>query len=225
MLAGVLVYLSATVISAYMPNGAAISVDNAQLSVLLPSQVIAKISLADVYGQSHSVQSVPSNAKTFSSNIKETIVHIKTPQEQPQDIAANFEDEMYDRLYDSTVSMEAAPAVECSQNDKILIARVVYAEARGEPFEGQVAVATVVLNRYVCGKFGNSISSVVFAPEQFAVSGRYNEKMLKAVEEAIDRMGEYPDNLLFFQASTRKTWRNFVYFDRIGGHTFFCSAE
>lgn len=35
-----------------------------------------------------------------------------------------------------------------SKEDKVLIARVVYAEARGESFEGKVAVAAVILNRY-----------------------------------------------------------------------------
>ncbi len=111
-----------------------------------------------------------------------------------------------------------------SEEEKIFIARVVYAEARGEIFEGQVAVATVVLNRFESGKFGSSIKRVVFSRSQFAVSGKHSAQGMVAVEIAIQRMGDYPDNMFYFQASTRKTWRNFVYLERIGGHSFYCAA-
>jgi hypothetical protein len=114
---------------------------------------------------------------------------------------------------------------EYSEGEKIYMARCVYAEARGESFEGQVAVATVIINRFESGKFGSSVKKVVFARNQFAVSKRYNDKILAAVEEAIERRGDYPDNMFYFQASKRKTWRNFVYYKRIGGHSFYCSAK
>lgn len=112
-----------------------------------------------------------------------------------------------------------------SEEEKIFIARVVYAEARGEIFEGQVAVATVVLNRFESGKFGSSVKRVVFARSQFAVSRKHSEQGMLAVEMAIQRRGDYPDNMFYFQASKRKTWRNFVYLERIGGHSFYCAAS
>lgn len=58
-----------------------------------------------------------------------------------------------------------------SYEDKVLIAKTVWAEARGECFEGKVAVAAVILNRYCSGKsyFGiESIENVVTKPHQFA---------------------------------------------------------
>lgn len=112
-----------------------------------------------------------------------------------------------------------------SEEEKIYIARVVYAEARGEVFEGQVAVATVVLNRFESGLFGKSVKRIVFARSQFAVSKRYNDKVMEAVEAAIERKGDYPDNMYYFQASKSKKWRNFVYHTRIGGHSFYCAAH
>lgn len=48
-----------------------------------------------------------------------------------------------------------------------LLARVVYGEARGEPYTGQVAVAAVVLNRVKSSKFPNSISGVVYQSGAF----------------------------------------------------------
>ncbi|MGI6213955.1 MAG: spore cortex-lytic enzyme [Christensenellales bacterium] len=48
-----------------------------------------------------------------------------------------------------------------------LLARCVYAEARGEPYTGQVAVAAVVLNRVKDSRFPNTISGVIYQPYAF----------------------------------------------------------
>ena len=54
-----------------------------------------------------------------------------------------------------------------SGTDEYLLAKVVYSEARGEPYSGQVAVAAVVLNRVASPDFPNSISGVVYQPWAF----------------------------------------------------------
>ena len=56
-----------------------------------------------------------------------------------------------------------------SGGDVDLLARVVYGEARGEPYEGQVAVAAVILNRVRSASFPNTISGVVYQPGAFDV--------------------------------------------------------
>lgn len=48
------------------------------------------------------------------------------------------------------------------------LALSVYWEAKGEPLEGQLAVAQVILNRVERGRFGDSICGVVKAPRQFS---------------------------------------------------------
>lgn len=50
-----------------------------------------------------------------------------------------------------------------------LIARVVYAEAKGEPFEGKVAVAAVILNRVQHPEFPDTVRGVIFEPRAFCV--------------------------------------------------------
>ncbi len=54
-----------------------------------------------------------------------------------------------------------------NSNDLYLLAKCVYAEARGEPYEGQVAVAAVVLNRVEDPNFPNTIYGVVYQPWAF----------------------------------------------------------
>ena len=60
-----------------------------------------------------------------------------------------------------------AYAVSASSNEKQLLARAVNGEARGEPYEGQVAVAAVILNRVRHSSFPNTISGVIYQPGAF----------------------------------------------------------
>ncbi len=55
-------------------------------------------------------------------------------------------------------------------HDLEILARTVYGEARGETFEGQVAVARVIVNRWKSGKWfaGGSIASTAVMPQQFS---------------------------------------------------------
>ncbi len=58
-----------------------------------------------------------------------------------------------------------------------LLARLISAEARGEPYEGQVAVGAVVLNRIQHPSFPNSIAEVIYQPGAFSCldDGHFNE--------------------------------------------------
>ncbi|MCQ6557855.1 spore cortex-lytic enzyme [Paenibacillus mendelii] len=79
-----------------------------------------------------------------------------------------------------------------SANDLKIMANAVYGEARGEPYEGQVAVAAVILNRLKSPSFPNSISGVIFQPGAFTAvaDGQIwltpNEKASRAVQDAIN---------------------------------------
>ncbi|MBE7042946.1 MAG: spore cortex-lytic enzyme [Ruminococcaceae bacterium] len=55
-----------------------------------------------------------------------------------------------------------------SNSDLELLARCVSAEARGEPYQGQVAVAAVILNRVNSASFPGSIAGVVYQPGAFS---------------------------------------------------------
>lgn len=55
-----------------------------------------------------------------------------------------------------------------SKDDAYLLACIVYSEAGGESYEGQLAVANIVLNRLYKGSWGGSVTSVIYAPGQFS---------------------------------------------------------
>ena len=54
-----------------------------------------------------------------------------------------------------------------SSSDTNLLAKLIYAEARGESYTGQVAVGAVVLNRVKSSSFPNTISGVIYQPYAF----------------------------------------------------------
>lgn len=54
--------------------------------------------------------------------------------------------------------------------EKLCLAQVVYYEARGEPVEGQVAVAEVVVNRAQSDAYPSSLCAVAYQPGQFALT-------------------------------------------------------
>ena len=54
-----------------------------------------------------------------------------------------------------------------NSSDVYLLAKCIYAESRGEPYLGQVAVGAVVLNRVKSSVFPNSISGVIYQPYAF----------------------------------------------------------
>lgn len=79
-----------------------------------------------------------------------------------------------------------------NSNDEYLLARLVYGEARGEPYTGQVAVAAVVLNRVKSSSFPNTIAGVIYQSGAFtAVSDGQinltpNATALRAARDAMN---------------------------------------
>lgn len=121
------------------------------------------------------------------------------------------------------------PAEKCRYGDlvlteaeKHLLARLICMEAGSEPFEGQQAVAEVVLNRLHSGRFQSSIYNVIHAPDQFpSVPNLYlaepSYSQYKAIEQALNGPYVLPDDVVFFA----KFKVNENLWGKIGSH-YFC---
>ncbi|MDO6849394.1 cell wall hydrolase [Priestia megaterium] len=115
-----------------------------------------------------------------------------------------------------------------SESDKDLLARLVQAEAKGEPYAGKVAVATVVLNRVDSDSFPNSIHDVIYQGTQFTPvqNGEINKaadaEAKKAVNEALAFRGQGKGSLFFFNPDkTSDQWlRQKQVTITIGNHVF-----
>ena len=97
-----------------------------------------------------------------------------------------------------------------STSDIQLMARAINGEARGEPYEGQVAVGAVILNRVKDSRFPNSISGVIYQPGAFtAVSdGQINaaisedSTVYKAAQDAMNGWDPTGGCVYYFNPST-----------------------
>ena len=89
-----------------------------------------------------------------------------------------------------------------------LLARLIYGEARGEPYTGQVAVGAVVMNRVKSSSFPNTISGVIYQSGAFdAVSdGQINlspdSTAKKAAQDAINGWDPSYGAIYYFNPST-----------------------
>lgn len=109
-----------------------------------------------------------------------------------------------------------------------LIANAVYGEARGEPYEGQVAVAAVILNRIESSEFPNTVSEVIFQPRAFTAvdDGQIwltpNERAKEAVIDAINGWDPTENALYYFNpvtATSKWIWSR-PQIKTIGKHIF-----
>ena len=95
-------------------------------------------------------------------------------------------------------------------SDVQLMARAINGEARGEPYEGQVAVGAVILNRVKSSKFPNTISGVIYQSGAFtAVSdGQINHPIaedstvFKAARDAINGWDPTGGCIYYFNPAT-----------------------
>lgn len=97
-----------------------------------------------------------------------------------------------------------------SSSDIQLLARAINGEARGEPYEGQVAIGAVILNRVKDSRFPNTIAGVIYQSGAFtAVSdGQINQAMedeatvMKAARDAMNGWDPTDGAVYYFNPAT-----------------------
>lgn len=109
-----------------------------------------------------------------------------------------------------------------------LLARIISAESRGEPYEGQVAVGAVILNRIDHPSFPNTLAGVIYQPSAFTCinDGQVNQSVSdsakKAAQDAIN--GWDPSGGAIYYYNPAKTTNKWIYsrpvICTIGNHRF-----
>ena len=116
--------------------------------------------------------------------------------------------------------------IEFAEGDRYLLANLIYCEAGAEPYEGQVAVGAVVINRVLSEKFPDSVVGVIYQKKQFSpvASGRLelaltsNKATLSCYQAADEAMAGVTNvgRCLFFRTPIEG-----LEGIRIGGHIFY----
>lgn len=136
----------------------------------------------------------------------------------------------------SSSSKNSKPAkvgsTKISSHERDLLERLVEAEAGGEPYEGKLAVATVVMNRVNSSQFPNSIHSVIHQKNQFSpvangsIKKKASSDSKRAVKQVIDEgYRSFGPEVVYFLnpkiATSKWIIRNRTYVTTIGNHAFY----
>lgn len=98
--------------------------------------------------------------------------------------------------------------VSVNRTELDLLARIIYGEARGESYKGQVAVGAVVMNRVVSPKFPNTVKGVIEQPRAFTAvqDGQYfmtpNKEAYMAALDAVRGFDPTNGALYYFNPDT-----------------------
>lgn len=107
-----------------------------------------------------------------------------------------------------TIETSQSPAMDASPSEQELLAALIFCEAGNQPYEGQVAVGAVVMNRVRSVAYPNSISEVIYQSGQFTpamtgwldsilANGGYTDSAMQAAADAIAGSNPIGDMLYF----------------------------
>ena len=114
----------------------------------------------------------------------------------------------------SSSSASSAASGSSSSSNQYLLARLIYAEARGETYKGKVAVGAVVMNRIRSSEFPNTLSGVIYQKNAFesvtngSINNTPDADCLRAAKEAMNGWDPTGGCLYFYNAATvsSKSW-------------------
>ena len=130
----------------------------------------------------------------------------------------------------NNINSNISYAATSKTSDIQLMARAINGEARGEPYEGQVAVGAVIMNRVKDSKFPNTIAGVIYQSGAFTAvaDGQINEPIAedstvyKAAQDAMNGWDPTGGCLYYFNpdtATNKWIWSR-PYVKTIGKHRF-----
>lgn len=155
-------------------------------------------------------------------------VYVLIPTKIVQAEDNDYDNNSVPAIQTKSIKQEKKEVINITNEELLLLSKLVTGEARGESYEGQVAVAAVVINRVKDQRFPNSIKDVIYQKNAFSVveDGSINmqptESAYSAAREAL--YGEDPTNKAVFfwnpDIATCKWIKTLNPYLRIGNHVF-----
>ena len=212
--------------------------EHEELEVLRASQQEKRNQVNSLVNQT---QSALSNKEGQISQKENEVTAQEEALEQIKDNIAELQKKLAEELAMSQAAANAEwrdiSQVEFSEDDVKMLANLIYCEARGESYDGKLAVASVVVNRILSSKFPNTMAGVIYQKNQFApvTSTRNSFVEALAYDKAANSTGCYEaareamsgitnvTNCVFFQtiAYLEKVDRLNVVRYTIGNHGFY----
>ena len=163
----------------------------------------------------------PEDNKPEDKEPEETVPEKTEPEEtEPEETPSN----------EQVITPTNRGAISLSEEDIYLMAAIVTLESGGECYEGQLAVANVIVNRLLNGYWGSTVSDVVYAPGQFGcissslldtyIQTGGQASCLQAVRDAVggyNNVGSY----MYFRTVRSANVSKYSSYTIIGNHVFY----
>ncbi len=179
------------------------------------------------------VNSTSSSIKQYSGQIADAEAQAAAYEEeikkQEEDIAY-LKKKLAEEIAMSKLSAQSKwrdiSEVQFAEGDRYLLANLIYCEAGGEPYAGQLAVGAVVINRVLSGVYPDTVTGVIYQNKQFSPAGSGRLALALSENRATPACYKAADEAMAGQTNVG----NCVYFRtpiegltgiRIGGHIFY----
>ena len=136
-----------------------------------------------------------------------------------------------EKIVEVEVPVEVEPTYihNITSEEREMLARLVYLEARGESLDCQKAIISVVINRWQHGYWGDTLKEVVYAENQFTPAPVIKNTTPKEEQyEAVDYVLKYgctlPKYVVYFRADYDHQWDDYIPYTVIDS-TYFGYAE
>lgn len=151
---------------------------------------------------------------------------IKRKSDEIEQLKKDLEEEKRLRDLANRMAWRSLSDITFAEGDRYLLANLIYCEAGGEPYQGQVAVGAVAINRMLSPVFPDTMVGVIYQSRQFSpvASGRLalaleqnkaTDACYRAADEAMS--GSTPvGNVLFFRTPIEGVTGQYI-----GGHVFY----
>lgn len=166
----------------FKENRELIEQEEAQLETELAELDSLKVAAEAEKNKVSGLVSATSNSiAQYADDIDEAEAEALAYEQQIAEADDNLE-VLYAKLAEEIAMSQAAAAgawrdiseVSFAEGDRYLLANLIYCEAGGEPYAGQLAVGSVVINRVLSAKYPDTVTGVIYQNAQFSpvASGR-----------------------------------------------------
>ena len=174
--------------------------------------------------------SINATASQISEAEAEALAYEQKIKEQEENIPAlkaKLAEEIRMAQLASESSWRDISEVSFAEGDRYLLANLIYCEAGGEPYNGQVAVGAVVMNRVLSSVFPNTVTGVIYQSRQFSpvasgrlalalAEGKATASCYQAADEAM-KGSTNVGNCVYFRTPVEGVTPKY----RSGGHIFY----
>lgn len=172
------------------------------------------------------IAGVEAAAAAYEAECDQRQAEAEAAQAEYEEILAQYQEELRLSQLAAQSEWRDISQVVFEENDRYLLANLIYCEAGGESYEGQLAVGAVVINRLLSSRYPNTVTGVIYQRKQFSpvldghlaaalAQNKATESCYRAADEAMRGVTNV-GNCLYFRTPIEGLTGI-----QIGGHIFY----